>query len=493
MAVKWTGGHSSPILCLNANKDGLVVSGAEGGDLTAWGEDGTPLGHTRFPGADDVTSVLFSTTCPTKLYASHGETISVLDVRALKGPLDHFRVNEEEINSLSLNETETLLASADDSGAIKILDLENKKVSRTLKRHSNICSSVAFRPQRPQSLVSCGLDMQVILWNLKKARPLWMTHLEEDEAEDRDGPRPPGQLLNPALAHCVSVASCGNIFSCGAEDGRVRVFRVAGTRCEQVLRLQAHTQGVSQVCFLLESCLLSGGNDGKVRLWDVGTGLESALRRPAKRAREGRARRAPDASPGGHEVAAAAGREEPNGMLPRLDVSHGEKVNWLLGTKIKGQQCALVADQTSSISVYPLHLAPASHAASRPPRARPLLLGRSSLDQTVWALLPCPWKCRSARRGPAERGGGAGLGNEDSTENCPRLGKVASKTEDGEVAERWEQAADGGRKSPSPPKVLTVIPDHSLPTGAPQVRILAGPRHRGGQQLQRHPLAGPSR
>lgn len=164
MAVRWTGRHSSPVLCLNASQEGLVASGAEGGDLMTWGEDGTPLGHTSFPGADDVTSVLFSSSCPTKLYASHGETISVLDVRFLKDSLDHFHVNEEEINCLSLNETENLLASADDSGAIKILDLENKKVSRSLKRHSNICSSVAFRPQRPQSLVSCGLDMQVMLY-----------------------------------------------------------------------------------------------------------------------------------------------------------------------------------------------------------------------------------------------------------------------------------------------------------------------------------------
>ncbi|XP_023070584.1 WD repeat-containing protein 53 isoform X3 [Piliocolobus tephrosceles] len=163
MAVKWTGGHSSPVLCLNASKEGLLASGAEGGDLTAWGEDGTPLGHMRFQGADDVTSVLFSPSCPAQLYASHGETISVLDVRSLKDSLDHFHVNEEEINCLSLNQTENLLASADDSGAIKILDLENKKVIRSLKRHSNICSSVAFRPQRPQSLVSCGLDMQVML------------------------------------------------------------------------------------------------------------------------------------------------------------------------------------------------------------------------------------------------------------------------------------------------------------------------------------------
>ncbi|XP_069328839.1 WD repeat-containing protein 53 isoform X1 [Eulemur rufifrons] len=356
MAVKWTGGHSSSVLCLSGSKEGLVASGAEGGDLTAWGEDGTPLGHMQFQGADDVTSVLFSPSCPTRLYASHGETISILDVRSLKGSLDHFHVNEEEINCLSLNETENLLASADDSGAIKILDLENKKVSRSLKRHSNICSSVGFRPQRPQSLVSCGLDMQVMLWNLQKARPLWITNLQEDETEEIEGPQSPGQLLNPALAHSVSVASCGNIFSCGAEDGKVRIFRVMGVKCEQELGFKGHTLGVSQVCFLPESyLLLTGGNDGKVRLWDVSAEVEKKQKSPVKHIHRKKTKRGTYTKQGGSTNASVTHEEEHGKISPKLNIEHGEKVNWLLGTKIKGHQNILVADQTSYISVYPLN------------------------------------------------------------------------------------------------------------------------------------------
>ncbi|XP_005383193.1 PREDICTED: WD repeat-containing protein 53 [Chinchilla lanigera] len=355
MAVKWTGGHSSPILCLNASKDGLVASGAVGGDLTVWGEDGTALGHMRFPDADDVTSVVFSHSCPTKLYTAHGETISILDARALKASLDHFHVNEEEINCLSLNETENFLASADDSGAIKILDLENKKVSRSLKRHSNICSSVAFRPQRPQSLVSCGLDMQVILWNLQKARPLWITHLQEDETEEMEGPQSPGQLLNPALAHSVSVASCGNVFSCGAEDGKVRVFRVTGVKCEQALGFKGHALGVSQVCFLPESyLLLTGGNDAKIMLWDASCGVEKNQKSPAKQSHRKKTKRAASAKQGGGRNTAAADGEEHGKMAPKVSIEHGDKVNWLVGARLKGQQNILVADQTSCISVYPL-------------------------------------------------------------------------------------------------------------------------------------------
>lgn len=128
---------------MNVNSEGLVASGAERGELTLWDGGGTPAGQLQLPEADDVTSVVFSPCCPTRLYTSHGETISLLDVRSLKEPVECFHVNEEEINCLSVNETDNFLAAADDSGAIKVMDLENKKVTRSL-RHSNICSSVVF-------------------------------------------------------------------------------------------------------------------------------------------------------------------------------------------------------------------------------------------------------------------------------------------------------------------------------------------------------------
>lgn len=161
MAAKWDGGHSCPVLCLAVSAEGLVASGAERGELALWDGGGTPVAQLRLPQEEDVTSVVFSARRPGTLYTAHGETISVLDVRSLQEPLQRFHVNEEEINCLSVNDSDGFLAAADDSGAIKVVDLESKKVCRSL-RHSNICSSVAFRPQRPQSLLSCGLDMQVI-------------------------------------------------------------------------------------------------------------------------------------------------------------------------------------------------------------------------------------------------------------------------------------------------------------------------------------------
>ncbi|NWW44002.1 WDR53 protein, partial [Pedionomus torquatus] len=351
MAVKWTGGHSSSILCLNVNKEGLVASGAEGGELTLWDGDGALAGQLQLPEADNVTSVLFSPHHPSMLYVSHGETISLLDARSLKEPIERFHVNEEEINCLSLNETESFLAAADDSGAIKIMDLENKKVSRSL-RHSNICSSVVFRPQRPQSLVSCGLDMQVMLWNLQKARPLWTTNLQDCETED-DSPQSAGQFFNPPLAHSLSVASCGNIFVCGAQDGKVRIFRVTGVKFERELEFEGHSLGVSQVLFLPETYwLLTGGNDGKVLLWDVSSEVGKQQKSPVKSLQRRKAQApASTRKEGKFDKAASNGHAR---VSPKLTIEHGEKVNWISCTEIKGCRRVLVADQSNSVSVYPL-------------------------------------------------------------------------------------------------------------------------------------------
>lgn len=347
MAVKWSGGHSSSVLCLNVNTEGLVASGAERGELTLWDEGGTSAGQLQLPKADDVTSVVFSPQCPTRLYASHGETIILLDVRSLKEPVEHFHVNDEEINCLSVNETDSFLAAADDSGAIKVVDLKKKKVIRSL-RHSNICSSVVFRPQRPQSLVSCGLDMQVMLWNLQKARPLWTTNLQECET---DGPQSTGQFFNPPLAHSLSVASCGNIFGCGAQDGKVRIFRVTGSRFEQELEFQGHSLGVSQVLFMPEAYwLLTGGNDGKVLLWDVSSDVGKPQKSPAKSLQRRKAQAA--ACTRTNEKLAQVASNKCDRILPKLAIEHGEKVNWILCTEIKGSKRVLVADQSSSVSLY---------------------------------------------------------------------------------------------------------------------------------------------
>ncbi|XP_041663073.1 WD repeat-containing protein 53 [Cheilinus undulatus] len=385
MARQWSEGHSSSILCVGASQgpEGLLASGSEGGEVTVWSQEGTIIGRLTLPGKDDCTSVVFTSAAPAQLYVSHGDAVSVLDPRNLKGPVEEFQgAGEEEINALALNETGSALAVADDSGAVRVLELPGGKVCRTLRRHTNICSSVAFRPHRPNNLLSAGLDMQVMLWGLQKTRPLWTINLQDVAEEEDDHHQRPGQLFNPPLVHCVSVATCGNIVGCAAEDGRVHLMRIgSGSKLEQQGAVEAHSQGASQAHFISflshPYWLVTGGNDGQVALWELSKhpvvspelkakGTAAPRRKSKSKAKRKEQSRDKAKTPtkaeadkeeaeGEDEVAAAGAEkvtEEKSG--PKLSISHGDKVNWLCPAVLKGEPSVVVADQSTSLTVYPL-------------------------------------------------------------------------------------------------------------------------------------------
>ncbi|XP_056139155.1 WD repeat-containing protein 53 [Lampris incognitus] len=397
MARQWHDGHSTAILCVGAagGPEGLLASGCEGGEVTVWNQGGSIVGRLTLSSEEENTSVAFSPAAPSLLYVSHGETVSVLDPRNLKRAVEEFQgVGEEEINALALSDTGSALALADDSGAVRVLELPGGKVCRTLRRHTNICSSVAFRPHRPNNLVSAGLDMQVMLWSLQKTRPLWTLNLQEVAEEEEEHQQRAGQLFNPPLAHCISVASCGNVMACAAEDGRVHLMRVgSGSKLEQQGAIKAHSQGVSQAHFINflshPYWLATGGNDGQVALWDLSQDSVVAPEGKAKsRVAADHRRRVKGRAKGKHrskgkanatsmfqsekEAAEREGEDEEKGAAegssadqssvdtevlksgPRLSFSHGDKVNWVCPAMLKGEPSLVVADQSSSLSIYSL-------------------------------------------------------------------------------------------------------------------------------------------
>ncbi|KAL1260158.1 hypothetical protein QQF64_007985 [Cirrhinus molitorella] len=372
MSCIWTGGHATPVLCagVSSESEHVVATGAEGGELTLWSHDGLPVSKLHISADDDVTCIAFSPSTPSMLYASHGQSVSVLDTRNLKAAVTELTdVGEEEINWLSVNESGGLLAVADDSGAVRVVDLQLKKVIRTLRKHDNICSSVTFRPHRPQSLVSAGLDMQVLLWNLPKVRPQW-TYSLQDSQEDDAHPQKAGQMFNPPLAHCIDVASCGNVFACAAEDGCIHLLRVSeDSRLKERGMFKAHCQGASQAHFISflshPYWLATGGNDGLVALWDLSEDALVANERKRKSHKKRQKARTKTASQGsdknqkqqmsGAEAGSASSSLETQGKtVPKLSFNHGEKVNWVCPAVLKGKPSLLVADQSSSPSVYSL-------------------------------------------------------------------------------------------------------------------------------------------
>ncbi|KAM6960560.1 WD repeat-containing protein 53-like [Aplochiton taeniatus] len=241
-----------------------------------------------------------------------------------------------------------------------------------------------------------SLPPQVMLWGLQKTRPLWTLNLQE--VNEKGGQQKDRQLFNPPLAHCVSVATCGNILACAAEDGHVHLLRIGnGSKLEQQGALKGHSQGVSQAHFLRflphPYWLATGGNDGMVALWDLsqhpvvapeGKAKPEApaahCRRPwgkgknkphpqknskTNLVKEGTVGKGDDEeTEEGGDSEDFVGREcsslnptagaEGFNPGPRLSFSHGNKVNWVCPALLKGEPSLVVADQSSSLTVYSL-------------------------------------------------------------------------------------------------------------------------------------------
>jgi len=214
-----------------------------------------------------------------------------------------------------------------------------------------------------------------MLWGLQKTRPLWTLNLQDVAEDDDDHQHRPGQLFNPPLAHCVSVASCGNILGCAAEDGRVHLMRIgSGSKLEQQGALKAHSQGASQAHFISflshPYWLVTGGNDCQVALWDLskhpvmapeGKIPASAPQRRRGKSKAKRKEQTQDkpkthqkAEAEGEDEAAAAEEETEEKTGPKLSISHGDKVNWLCPAVLKGEPSVIVSDQSSTLTVYPL-------------------------------------------------------------------------------------------------------------------------------------------
>ncbi|XP_070537835.1 WD repeat-containing protein 53-like [Ptychodera flava] len=331
---KWSGGHTDSILCLDCSDSGVVVSGSENGECTLWTADGKVL-KTISKSEDSVTAVCFSQRKPTKFFISSGNKISEHDCQNLSEPVWTCEFNSEEVNQLALNSNEELLAACDDTGQVKVINLRERKLHRTLRKHSNICTSVKFRKKKQWELVSGSMDECVVQWECGRGRVMTILDMKDFVKESMPGN---AYLVNPPLVHSVDISGNDRLLACGLENATVELFEFQGKKgITEIGCLKGHTQGVSQVHFprfKSTDCLVSAGNDGKIILWDV-SGNSAAS--PCK---------AEDREAG----SSAGAMVEKFGKLSVID--HGDKINWITSMNTGNKEFVLVADQTEFISQY---------------------------------------------------------------------------------------------------------------------------------------------
>ncbi|XP_002738913.1 WD repeat-containing protein 53-like [Saccoglossus kowalevskii] len=335
---KWIGGHTETILCLDCSVDGKVLSGGEKGQSCLWSHDGNVIEKVGVGeiGIADVTSVCFSRKDPSCFYVASGEQIRQYDSRNLKMAMWNCEYNKEEINQIALNCNEELLASCDDSGLIRIINVREKKCKKVLRKHSNICTSVRFRSKRPWELISGGMDASVVHWESGRGRTLSVLNMQEIARHSNPSG---GYMVNPPLVHSVDVSENDHLLACGLENASVELFEFRGKKslCQKMC-LQGHCLGVSQVHFpkfRSDDWLLSAGNDGKIILWDIANVKSTSGKMKDE--------------DGGTEMGSSV-----SSQFQKHVITHGDKINWLTTVKTITNNFIFVADQSETISVYSL-------------------------------------------------------------------------------------------------------------------------------------------
>ncbi|ELR23338.1 WD domain, G-beta repeat-containing protein, partial [Acanthamoeba castellanii str. Neff] len=282
-----------------------------------------------------VASVAFGSQPSEMVFAAAGNKVFSFDLRKpdiiYKTFETEYAHNQDEVNSLAISPNGRFLATCDDSGDVKIIDLQSNTLFKSLRKHSNICSTVCFRGERrPWEVLSGGLDSLLVHWDFSRGRPI---HHHDLVGLAMNSP----QVVNPPFVHSIDVSADANVALAALGDNSVLIYDL--DRDLPVVQLEdGHSTSVSQA------------NVGQVL-----TELREARSKKGKAARQQNNRNKKKTTKGSTEEEEAS-KPKPYRLEQRIN--HGSKINWLCTAPLDASALGnlFVADQTSAITAY--HILP---------------------------------------------------------------------------------------------------------------------------------------
>lgn len=155
------------------------------------------------------------------------------------------------IDTVKFNQSEDLLASGSNSGAVKLFDLEAAKVLRTLNGHKASIRCIDFHPYG-DFIASGSCDNTIKLWDSRK-RSCINTYRGHDQKVNSIRFSPDGRWI-------VS----------GGDDGSVKLWDLAMGK--MIHQFKDHKAAVNDVEFHPNEFLLAtGSEDGSVKFYDLET------------------------------------------------------------------------------------------------------------------------------------------------------------------------------------------------------------------------------
>jgi small GTP-binding protein len=197
--------------------------------------------------ADVFNSAAFSPDGNTLASGSNDNTIKLWDVKNAK-LIRSLEGHSDSVRSVVFSPDGNILASGSNDNTIKLWDVKNAKLIRSLEGHSNSVRSVVFSPDG--NILASSSDRIIKLWDVKSAK-----------------------LIRSLEGHNYSVqivvfSPDGNILASGSYDHIIKLWDIKSAKL--IGSLEGHSNSVRSVVFSPDGNILASGSyDNTIKLWDV--------------------------------------------------------------------------------------------------------------------------------------------------------------------------------------------------------------------------------
>ncbi|KAJ3032106.1 WD domain repeat-containing protein 55 [Rhizophlyctis rosea] len=176
--------------------------------------------------------------------ASSDKSLQVVNVSTGKVVLKKAKAHSDALNSL-MTINETLVASGDDAGCVKLWDTRQRKVAMKYKENVDFIADMDFVSDKRTLLVAGG-DGCLSAFDIRKSKPLGVSANQEDE------------LLSIAVVRNTTKVAVGT------QSGTLLFFSY-GQWGDQTDRFPGHPASIDSIAKIEEQTIFTASSDGIIR------------------------------------------------------------------------------------------------------------------------------------------------------------------------------------------------------------------------------------
>lgn len=239
-------GHKKGINSVAFSPNGkTIVTGSSDGNLRLWDSQGQPIGQPVIGDKKGINSVVFRPNTTTIVSGGSDGMVRLwnLQLKLIGKP---FPAHKNGVTSVSFSPDGKTIITAGRDGTVRLWNLQGKPISNPFRAAQNSVNSVLFSPDGV-TIITGGGDGKVSFWDSKG--------------------RQQGQ---PLIANEFGVTSVAFIDDKTIISSSMTVRRWNLQSKQNELTLRGHSRLVKSIAVSRDRHLLvTGGDDGKVKLWDL--------------------------------------------------------------------------------------------------------------------------------------------------------------------------------------------------------------------------------